>query len=277
VLTLKLHLDLTEDSRQVTGTISDADGNVLSQIAVGRSRYRVRTFPAPQAGVYAVLPPADDQSDAPGLGWARLFVNTAGGATLLGKFGDGTPLAASAQVQMDGAVPIFVGRRAKGTKRTGFIVGTLTFADPATRSDLTGHLTWWTPPSDDLTVDETTIGVALVGANYVPPRPGESMLTLPAPPLNAQLDLVDVIVPLSIGIDNRALVAKSEASKLTLTLQPKTGLFTGSFWEDDANTGKPVKRSFTGMILRQQNRGAGLFVRPDGAVRITLGPVPAAP
>jgi hypothetical protein len=275
VLTLKLHLDLTEDSHQVTGTISDADGNVLSQIAVGRSRYRVRTFPAPQAGAHAVLPPLEDMSDAPGLGWARLLVTPTGGATLLGKFGDGTSLVATAQVQMDGTVPVFVARRAKGTKRNGFITGTLTFSDPMAKSDLTGHLIWWTPPSDDGAEGDTTVGIDLVGANYVPPRVGDMMLTLPAPPLNAQLDLDGTPVPFSIGIDNKARVDKSEPSKLTLTLQPKTGLFTGTFWEDDADTGKPVRRSFTGMILRQQNRGAGVFVRKDGAVRITLGAVPS--
>ncbi|HEV7404020.1 MAG TPA: Ig-like domain-containing protein [Chthoniobacteraceae bacterium] len=280
VLTLKLHLDLTEDSHQVTGTISDADGNVLSQIAVGRSRFRVRTFPAPQAGVYAVLPPVDDQSDAPGLGWARLFVNAAGGATLLGKFGDGTSLGLTGQVQMDGTVPFFVARRAKGTKRTGFITGTLAFADPATKSDLTGRLTLWSPPSDDFSVDEVMAGMDVVGAVYLPPRVGQPILTLPATPDNAQLDFVDFVVPLSIGIGN------TDANKMVI-LQPKTGLFTGSFWEDADSAGpvsrllrpvagvKQVKRTFTGMILRQQNRGAGVIVRSDGAVRITLGPVPA--
>lgn len=285
VLTVKLHLDLTEDSHQVTGTISDADGNVLSQIAVGRSRFRMRTFPAPQAGVYAVLPPVDDQSDAPGLGWARLFVNGAGGAMLLGRFGDGTPLGLSAQVQMDGTVPLFQGRRAKGTKRTGFITGTLTFADPSTKSDLTGHLTWWTPPSDDGTEGDTTVGIDVVGANYVPPQLGKSILTLPATPDNAQLDFADFVVPLSIGLDNKPHWAPIDGGKLTLVLQPKTGLLTGSYVEDSPppaqigirpRPGVGVKHTFTGMILRQQNRGAGVYLGSDGAVRITLGPVPAA-
>lgn len=276
-LTLALHLDLTEDSHQVTGTITDSLGTVLSQIAIGRSRYRVRGFPCPQAGIYAVLPPVDDPSE-PGLGWARLIVNGAGGATLAGKLGDGTPLLATGQVQMDGTVPLYVARRVKGSKRYGFITGTVTFADPSTKSNLTGHLTWWTPPSDNGEVEASTVEFEFEGGLFVPPRAGEPLLTLSTPPPeNAQIVAGDLTVPLSIGIDNKVRVSPEEESKLTLTLFPKTGLFVGTFWELDPNseTERKIRRVFTGMLYRQQNRGAGVFMGSEGGVRVKLEAITA--
>ncbi len=137
----------------------------------------------------------------------------------------------------------FQARRASGTKRNGFITGTLTFADPATKSDLTGHLTWWTPPSDDGTEGDTTVGIDVVGANYVPPRAASRSSRSP------RRHSMRSSISWTSSFRSRSASATLEANKLVI-LQPKTGLFTGSFWEEADSPG-PVK--------------APIGVRPAGA------------
>ncbi len=277
VLTVKLHLDLTQNANQITGTISDADGAYISQVAVGRSRFRPKFYPAPQAGTYGLLPLPDEYGEPSAFGFARVFVTTNGQVRVTGKLGDGTPFTMPAQLQMDGTIPFFLHRKVRGTKRTGFVLGTLTFANPLAKSDVSGHLTWFMPPNDDWTYEGFTAEMDVTGAPYVPPAAGESLLALAASGPNAEVMINSEPMPVTIGSDNRVSPPAENPNHLVVRLQTSTGLFSGSFTEPvtlDSGAEAQVRRNFTGLILRQQNRGLGIYMGSEGAGTVAIGPPP---
>ncbi len=263
-LLLTLHLDLTGGTHQVTGTVFD--GVTTAALTAGRAAYDLIANPAPQAGYYTLLLPANPADTAPefpqGNGYATIFVNASGLASATIKLGDGAVVTASGYLVEDGTVPIYA---TPYTSPAGRIAGTLTFRD-LPDSDCDGALAWEKPAqSAPATGVFGTAGfsttIDAVGSRYIAPPPGSPVLQVAVAIGNAELRLGEGNLPtpitktVTIWASSAVAVTAPMPELLTMTITTSSGVFSGKFLHPaDGN-----QRTFQGVILQKRNVGAGLF------------------
>jgi hypothetical protein len=107
---------------------------------------------------------------------------------------------------------------------------------------------------------ETTIGIA--GARYFAPLKGSPALAVSAVEANTSLRLSagdlepDVEQPATLLPNNRVMISAPVLPRLTLTLTPSTGRFTGLFTHPVTKTARRI----TGVILQNENAARGFFL-----------------
>ncbi len=272
---ISLHLDLTGDVDQITGTVSD--GSNSSVVSAGRGRFAARTFPAPHAGVFTMLLGAVDGGFGPaGIGFARMRVDSAGKVALAGKLGDGTPFSAGTQVKVDHTFPLYVPYHVHRNTRAGSIFGTLKF-DDLTTSDLTGSLHWFSAEDDEEWIDTE---VALSGSRYVAPPRGVRVLDYILSTKNAMISVGEELAETAtLRADNRLLIDSANEAQISVRLDPARGLFRGGFSEpSDEDPDVYVRRNFTGALLQKPAIAGGFFLSPNGPGPVIISaPVAAEP
>jgi hypothetical protein len=270
-----LHIDLTNGSDQITGTVSD--GTFTSDVTANLSVFNSRSNPAtPYEGVYTVLLPPNPGDTGPGFpqgnGYGTLKVDAGGKIRFSATLGDGTRLSQSAIVSRDGAwpvyVPLYTGR--------GSLSGWVTFTNLVGVSDLGGALSWFKAPTPGAKFYPSGFAtqVALLGSQYAAPAIGTPALTVSNAACNLLVttgagDLASFVSnSVRLNVNNKVSLCGTNGCKLTITT--RTGLFSGSF----VNPATAKSTAFRGALLQKQNVGAGLFLGADQTGFVTVEPAP---
>jgi glucose/arabinose dehydrogenase len=251
-IALSLRLGSNDGVSEITGEIS-AGGAVL-EILAGRVP-AAGAQPRAAAARYTVLLPPVAQSGAPaGYGYAAMNITAARAVSMVGKMGDGTPFSFATMLGPDGAIPVHI-ELAGGT---GALSGRVAFVnEPA--SDCSGELTWWRAGNG--------IPITLLGARYSAPNPGIAVLDVLPGPNNAALRFSggSLSAPFERLLTLRSMV-QFLGSGCSLRVNPASGVFSGSIATGEAT------RLFSGVIVRKQNRGAGVFIRDTAPGAVELVP-----
>jgi PKD repeat protein len=265
-LQVVLHLDLTYGTDQITGTISD--GVFTSEVLADRAVYG-RTNPCPLAGVYTLVlvPPEGSDPDFPqGYGHGTLTVAATGGGKLSGVLGDGTKIKGNLPVSKHGTWPLYNVLY----KKQGACLGWVTFGTNAT---LEATVDWFRPslPGSAWYPAGFTTNVTLVGEKYVSASAAESgaagnrQITLDGG--NLASSIVETVTVDAVG---HVMVLPPNNESLTMTLQLKTGQFSGSFTHPALNE----TIDFKGAVLQNSNAGAGHFFGTNESGSVILEPTP---
>ncbi|MEQ1751009.1 MAG: choice-of-anchor D domain-containing protein, partial [Prosthecobacter sp.] len=210
-----------------------------------------------------------DGSFPQGDGYAQVAISKSGVATWTGKAADGTSFTFSTFIAGDRSIPL----HAMMYKNTGSLQGEC-FLNATTLdlvSDVGPAFDWYKIPQPLASTDRSYKGGFLVhplelsGGKYTPNNI-YSFLGLTGAPANLTMDLSEAgltsfTVPFTIATPNTVTVP-ANSSTATLKIDPKTGIYTGSF-----KSGSPaVTSSFTGVIIDYEagnaKRGYGHFLLP---------------
>jgi hypothetical protein len=258
-ITVQLQLDLSNGP--MTGTISD--GTWTADLVANPDIYS-KTNPAPQAGKYTLLIPGSDNASAQpgGNGFGAVTVDTSGHVSLSGTLGDGTPVTSSSVVASQGQWPFYVSLY--GGK--GSLLGWLSFTND---DGISGPIDWFKLPqaTAKLYPGGFTNGTEAIGSIY--------QYTNGLPVLgftNGLLSLLNGDLAQSITNDV-ALgpdLPATDRSAIKLTVKTSSGLFHGSVINPE--TQKPI--SVKGIVLQNQNCGAGFFLGTNQSGSVLLSAAP---
>ena len=270
-LIVTLHLDLTNGTEALTGTISD--GSQTASLNASHNIYSLGN-PAPSAGRYTVVfaPDSNNLVAPQGSGFATLVVNAAGVAQLAGLLANGTPFVSGAFLQNDGTLPVF----APLYRGRGSLFGALTFQETG-GSDVDGALTWINPDGAPTKLSPVAPGfietLAATGAHYLPPLAGTRALALADATGNALIELgggglaTDLSQTVTLTSLNTVTALAPNPAVVTMKLSAGSGLFAGSFLAPGALA--PSK--YFGVLLQKQNAGFGFFPAPGGSGSVRFG------
>ena len=274
-LTLTLHINLTNGTDQITGTLSD--GTTTSAVTANLSPFNAKTNPATQfQGSYTVVLPPNPSDTGPsfpqGNGYGTLTVDAGGKIRLSATLADGTRISQTAAVSENGMWPVYIPLYSK----QGSLGGMVTFTNVTSVSDLGGTLTWFKPavPSAKLYPNGFTTQITLLGSAYTVPPLGTPALSVSNATCNLLVtsgagDLTSFVSnTVTLNTNNKVTLCVTNGFKLTIT--PKTGLFSGTFV--NPATSKPMK--FNGALFQKQNDGAGFCLGPDQTGFVTVEPSP---
>jgi hypothetical protein len=252
-------------------------------IDADRATFQATGNPAPEAGSYTLIFPADTgQAASPqGTGWATAVVTPGGAVKLAGKLADGTALSYSGPLASDGTLDVF----APLYGNLGLLAGTLTFAPPprstdVTVSDVTGTLSWTKPAQNSNKIFPSAFDTSLVTTGSFFLKPPANTRLLPGTDTMGDATLTFALPPAG-SIHSKAIVLSLSNSltypnptgptdKLALTFTVGTGVFAGHFLDTNNNQAT----NFGGVVLQKQMRGAGAFIDPAGSGAVQLQPQP---
>jgi hypothetical protein len=258
-ITVQLQLDFSNGP--ITGSISD--GAWAANLMALPSIYS-RTNPAPQVGKYTLVFPGSDNASAQpgGNGFGAVTVNTLGDVSLSGTLGDGTPFTSSSVVAGEGRWPFYVSLY--GGK--GSILGWLSFTNG---DNINGQIEWFKQPisTAKLYPGGFTNGTEAIGSVY--------HFTNEVPVLgsvDASLSLING--DLDDGVTNQVAlgpyIPATEATTTKLSCSTSSGIFYGSVINPE--TGKAI--AIHGVVLQNQNFGAGYFLGTNQSGSVLLSPTP---
>jgi hypothetical protein len=259
-ITVQLQLDLSNGP--MTGTISD--GSWTADLVADPAVYS-RAHPAPQAGKYTLLLPGSTNAAGQpgGNGFGAVTVNDSGTVTFSGTLGDGTPVTSTSVVSSQGLWPFY----ASLYGGNGSILGWFSLTNNST-NNLSGQAGWFKLPQTTakLYPGGFTSSIEVIGSVY--------QYTNGLPVLGAtadQLSLTSGNLPQSIT-NQVVLGPNNEATATTtnkLTFKTASGLFKGSVINPE--TGQPI--SVNGIVLQDQNVGAGFFLGATESGSVLLSPM----
>ena len=248
------------------------------------------TWPDLTAGRYTLLLSSTDTSGLvpQGMGYAAMTVSKTLGVILAGRLTDGESFSTSGFMTTGSTVNALVINTAlnypavttAGAK--GSLAGTLTFTKNTGTSDLTGNLTWNKPPQSEGNYrGEFDTNLNTFGSLYTPPGKSESVL--PGFPVEAgtasgMLKLTGTsgaILSATCRLSTaNKLIIHNPPDKLAVTINPSTGVFTGSFMYPPAPGRKAKLTDIYGALFQDQTLGRGFFFGPDGSGTVSLTPSP---
>ena len=274
-LTLTLHLDLTNGTDQITGTVSD--GTFTSDLTANLTVFNRKTNPAKEfEGYYTVLlPPNPDETgpDLPqGNGYGTLKVDAGGRIRFSATLADGTRISQTAVVSKDGTWPVYIPLYVK----KGSLSGWVTFTNVVGVSDLGGTLSWFKPPvpAAKFYPNGFTTEIMLLGSEYTAPPVGTPALDVTNTACNILVTLgegnLDLFASNSVTLTAAKKVSLCVTNSFKLTITPNTGLFSGSF----INPATHKSTVFQGALFQKQNIGAGFFLGTNQTGFVTVEPSP---
>ena len=217
-----------------------------------------------------------DASKPQGAGWVRATVSKTGAVAISGSLGDGEPISLGANVLDDLSVPIF---RALYSGH-GSIIGSPVFADgaPLSAHQLSGTLDWrkFAPGSaDDRGYGSFTLVPDVLGRDYHALPPGTLFLGLNDTPANARIDFTEGGIATAaqgaaasqtfqLNATHKARFAPDAVTNpdaTTLTIDPRTGLFTGTFRLIDGTVVRKV--DYSGIFVPGETKATGWFTLPQ--------------
>ena len=266
-LFLRLNLDLTNSTCQITGTVSILSGAWTVPLHADLVSYNIKTNPAPQAGLYTlVMPGSSGSSTEPqGDSYATLKIDGNGKVSVVGAMADGSKLAQKTTISKNGTIPLF-GNLYAGK---GMAIGWLDI--------VTGN------PSTDIVGDVGWVKTAAAGGTYYPAGflilsdAYGSTFVKPATSTTRVVDIPTGTVAFTGGnlpsdFSNDIIIAENSSvtttspNKLTLSLNKGNGLMTGTAVHP---SGTPTIK-FKGVVLQKQESGAGFFLGTSESGRVAL-------
>lgn len=256
---LDLHLDLATGA--LTGSVS---GGITATVSALASPYSAaRRAPGGFVGKFtALLDATENVFTVPkGSGFALVTVKSSGAITMAGRLADGTVISQGSAFIDTTRWPIFVWLYAKKGRIEGFVDFA---ADPGT-GDCAGGLDWLKPAT---TGGRYAAGFAttvnFLGARYRPPAKRHRALDLFNVSPNAVITLDGAPQDATLNTLNAIIVSPPNTDRLTLMLDPATGLLTGSFREGAS------RRILLGVLQQEANAGGGYFFSGAESLPFTL-------
>lgn len=221
-----------------------------------------------------LTPPADaSAATVPlGHGFVSLVLERTANISAAGRLPDGTPFTSSTALGTNGEVQIFA------MAGSGSVLGTTAPVIGAisgnSTSSFTGNVTWQQSvqagPLYPAAFGPVTLAVS--GKLYTPPAAGSVVLGLLPVASNAKLTFTEAGVAsasvspdlvFTLSTSNAVKLPTANPDKVALTLNPKTGAFSGSFTLSDVSgVNKPRKAPFQGVLVTGQG-GRGYFLLPQ--------------
>jgi hypothetical protein len=264
-LGLELQIDLNAaGTKKMTGTIS-SDG-LLSNVDCPRVLNASEAFAATTGMTknYTFELPMEDVVNASkpqGTGVGTMTLDRKGNVRWRGILPDGTPATQATHLSKDKTWPLFV----SNFNGRGMMLGTITHDSMATKTDLSGPISWEKKPDPrdrlfplGFIIEQT----ALSGSAYVAPATGQRVLsafatangtlTLEAGNLQAKFDAKTI----AISDNNKVTVSPAGVDALALSIQTTRGSVSGKFIHPV--TSKSVKIS--GVVLQKSQKVSGNFI-----------------
>lgn len=244
-LLVSLYLDLTNNVRQITGTLTHSNWTAL--LLAHRPVFGT-TNPAPFAGRYTMNITGDTNAAQPfGLGVASIVVKSNGSMTLSGTLADGTRAALAAPISPEGTWPLYLALY----RGRGSVFSWLTFTNSPTER-LFGEASWTklTAPKDKLYPGGFTNLAYAYGSTYS----ASAMTNFLASHTNACLEVTALLPEIQTNcltlLTRRTFSGPGvKALKLDLT----TGIWTGTYTNPSTAKAIPLKAT----LLQQMNQGGG--------------------
>lgn len=257
---VRLHMDLF-GSDQLVGSIEE-DANFMEFLAERLVFNRVSN-PCDLAGRYTVLisPPELQPACPEGSGYGTLTISTAGRVAFAGKLADGTTLTQSSAVSKNGMWPFY----GAPYSRRGVVLSWVQLST----NDVGGDLLWIKPASKTKYYPNGfAVMCRVTGSPYVRPATGSRVLDLS----DGRCEFVFTGADLAGGLRNMASIdarhrfADPESNGIRATVNPATGVFQGSF----TRPGTRTRITFRGVLLQNQNLGAGYFQYNNASGQVGL-------
>lgn len=265
-------------SSRITGTLTGAGED--ESVALFQAVFHAKQRPAPQAGRYTVLLPAEDPpfpGQPGGHGWGLLTINGSGVGRVTGVLGDGARFTAASVMASDGRFPFHADLYR--TVPRGSLGGWVFFRDLPTVSDCDGALVWRKrgDPREPLFPGGFQKTQRWLGSRYLPPASGLRVLaSLAARHHNARLSLVDAALPAGplravVSWQGNHRIAHYGPVKLAAAVNASTGQVGGSY-SDLAPPGAGLRMAFAGVACQKQQIAAGQYVRGSETGYLAIEP-----
>jgi hypothetical protein len=266
--TAVLALDLTPGADQLTGMVSN--GLWSADLLADRAVFS-QTNQAPYAGKYTLIVPGATNADGTvglGNGYGAVNVATNGAVTTVGALADGTALAPlTAYVSKQGALPLY----ASLYSGKGFLLGWMLFDTNEPPYDLHGLFSWikQAQPGVPYYPFGLTNELEAVGSRYTPPAATNRVINLTNGVVvfeggNLSAPFTNLVM---LTVSNK-FVDLSPSNRLSMTLMVSNGVLSGSV----KVPGTTRTNKFNGVLLQNQNIGAGYFLGTNQSGGVWLGP-----
>lgn len=283
-LIVDLQLDVTPGATdRIVGTVSSSIFPAPATITADRKVYDATTNPYPTGGaaklVYHVLLPAGSTS-APeqphGSGFGVLIVKPNGMVKWSGRLADGVSVSGSAPLSKAGVFPLYT----RPYDGRGVFLGEVTVNEALPDHDVTGQVNWLKPARRhdiNFPLGFTVEAGQLYGSRYTAPAAGTRALAGFADATsNGSVTLSDgklaapIVKTVTYDANNSVKVENASKDRLSFTIDPLLGRFSGSFFH-------PVSREFVpiqGILLQRENQAVGQFRGTSlGGANPQTGPV----
>ncbi|MDB6154782.1 MAG: hypothetical protein JWL90_3235, partial [Chthoniobacteraceae bacterium] len=282
LIPLYVSLSTSSGAAPLTGFISESliDEAVNAANIVAKKSSFTKAAPCRLPGIYTALLQPDegvDKSKEPHIsGYASIQINALGIARTVGRLGDGTAISVGGLVCDEMELAFYTGLYGKKPNEKGSLFGNVRFELISDIQQATGALFWHKPPqsSGAFYRDGFTTTTTLTGSMYWPTSPA---LTLVGEQYNAYVTFTDgnldksspeaeLTKTLSISVAYKVTALTKSDDRLAMRIYPKSGLFSGSFRDKFSG----MTRTFTGVLLQNDNIGIGLFSGSNemGSVRL---------
>lgn len=269
---------------KITGTVVATGFN--ASIVADLSTWKKKTNEAKDyIGNYNVILPATAITGTvpEGVGYGLVKISNLGEVKFAGKSGDGEGISFSSVLYERSPREVVFPFFALVSKKLGNISGTVTYDATQPNSDLAGNLIWFKPVTLKVEPNQIDGQIALHGSKYTAPDKGERViltangnatLTIRGPSFTVPTQGSTAFLSgnANLAADNKlgAVTDSPSVQKVTLKFAPKTGLFSGKFYDPILNK----TFSFTGAAIQQasggQDMAAGVFTRGNRAGYVTL-------
>lgn len=266
---LSIALDLTGSTNRITGTVNDFA--MITALTADRRTEAGEVFSAGQLTI-GIAPDSSVPASPKGDGYAIMTIKPTGTVKIAGTLADGRAFTSSSIVSQTAEIPIYT----RLFTATGGIAGTLRLDETAT-SDLDGTVRYFKPerPKDKYYPQAFTLVNALFGSRYMRPLKGEPFINFQTSDNRGRLllsqgnigDQIDQ--PLTVAADNTISLQTPTYTGLKVSVNVKTGRFSGSFLHPVAGL-----RKFSGIVTQKQRAGSGFFLGVDQSGATSLQPQP---
>jgi PKD repeat protein len=261
-----LHLDLVNNTDQISGTISD--GGFTAVVLADRQVFGALAR-CPLAGSFTMIlqpPEGDDPSLPEGFGYGTFTVTRTGLGHVNGVLADGTRINVRVPLSKHGTFPLYQALYSS----QGASIGWMTFG---TNGAVGATVDWFRPPTSGSHYFPAgfSTNVTLLGEKYVSPTEsgpsvaGNRQVTLGGG--NLASSIVETVQVTDAGA---VLVPPPNPENLQIEIQTTTGQFSGSFTHPVL--GRTV--SFNGLVLQGDGTGAGYFLGSSASGFVVLEPTP---
>ena len=232
----------------------DTGAGAIYAIAGERNGTGTKSQPVAQAGGYTAHLRGEDITPDGGAvrGYLRATVSATGKVTFIGALPDGKKLSSSSHVSVKGNLPVVFGLY---QAKTGYLFGLAAITGTANARVFAGEeLRWFKPPQTKGIYQNGVADAVIELAGHVWTKPlsgsrlvpdfdffgGNMLVTLSAGDLAS-----DIAKAVNLTTRNTVVVTPRTAERLTMSVKPSTGAFTGTFRQPNG-----VTRTFNGVFVQ---------------------------
>jgi hypothetical protein len=243
----------------------------MAGLSADRVVWSSATNPAPYAGRYTLAVAGGDVSDPSfpaGIGYGAVVVETTGKVIVSGALADGTPVSQTTRISKDGRWPLYVPLYAgKGSVWSWLF---FTNAPPPTLQG--GQLSWSKPALGAATKyypQGFTNTVEVAGSPYLAPT-NAAMRVLALTNGSIRFSGGNLAAPFTnlVVLTAGNLVTNASTNRLTFSLTPASGTFSGSV----VVPGTRTTNAFKGALLQDEDAGYGYFLGTNTSGPLILTP-----